>query len=310
MNIALASSTTSSAFARRLAQALSVPLFQIERTTFPDGETYLRFPMADRFGLFNKALVLAGAAESHDSIDELYRLACAGVKYGAEMLVLAVPYLAYTTMERAVKPGEVVTAKTIARQLSCIPRAPRGNWLLLLDLHAAGIVHYFEGDMVAAELTAEPMLVEAIRSLGLENLCLASTDMGRAKAVEKFANALHAPVALIHKRRLSGSSTKVAAVVGDVAGRDVVIYDDMVRSGGSLAQAARAYADAGARAVYAATTHLVLPGEALERLEAAPLVKIIGTDSHPAHQKVLGRERFSVLHVAPLFADVLRRSLG
>jgi ribose-phosphate pyrophosphokinase len=181
---------------------------------------------------------------------------------------------------------------------------------MLLELHAAGIVHYFEGDVLAVELTAEPLLVEAIRSMHLENLCLASTDMGRAKAVEKFANALNAPVALIHKRRLSGTSTRVVAVVGEVAGRDVVIYDDMVRSGGSLVQEARAYADAGARAVYAATTHLIIPGDAVEKIEASPLRKVIGTDSHPAHQKVLGRERFSVLHVAPLFAELLRRSLG
>ncbi len=310
MDITLVSTSTSGDFAARLAQALGVPAAPVERQTFPDGETYLRLPMPDRFGLLGRAVVLAGAAESHDSIDELYRLACASVKYGAERLVLAVPYLAYSTMERAVKPGEVVTAKTIARQLSAIPRAPRGNWILLLDLHAAGIVHYFEGDAVAVELTAEGIILDAVRALDLPQLTLASTDMGRAKAVERLANALGAPVALIHKKRLSGSETKIAAVVGDVAGRDVVIYDDMIRSGGSLVQAAHAYADAGARSVHAATTHLVIPGDAVERLEASPLVTVIGTDSHPAHEKVSGRARFRVLPVAPLFAEILRRSLG
>src|SRR5947209_15540739 len=116
--------------------------------------------------------------------------------------MLVVPYLGYSTMERATRPGEVVAAKVIARQLSAVPRAPAGNRVLLMDLHAAGIVYYFEGDTVALELYAEAKLVPAIERLGLSRPVLASTDMGRAKWVETFANRLHAPVALIHKRRL------------------------------------------------------------------------------------------------------------
>jgi ribose-phosphate pyrophosphokinase len=201
----------------------------------------------------------------------------------------------------------VVTAKTIARQLSAVPRATRGNWVLLMDLHSAGIVHYFEGDAVALELYAEARMVAAIEALRLPNLCLASTDMGRAKWVEVFANRLHAPVALIHKKRLSGAQTRINAVVGDVAGRDVVIFDDMIRTGGSLVQAAEAYLLAGAASVQAAATHLVLPPGTVERLESSPLARIIGTDTHPNHQLVQGRARFEVVSVADLFADVVRR---
>jgi ribose-phosphate pyrophosphokinase len=221
--------------------------------------------------------------------------------------VLVIPYFGYSTMERATRPGEVVTAKTIARQLSAVPRATRGNWVLLTDLHSAGIVHYFEGDTVALELYAQEKLVAAIERLRLPKLCLASTDMGRAKWVEAFANRLHAPVALIHKKRLSGSQTRISAVVGDVTGRDVVIFDDMIRSGGSLIQAAEAYLLAGAASVQAAATHLVLPPGTAERLESAPLARIIGTDTHPNHQRVLGRACFEVVSVAELFADVVRR---
>jgi ribose-phosphate pyrophosphokinase len=210
-------------------------------------------------------------------------------------------------MERAAKPGEVVTAKTIARQLSAIPRAPGGNWVLLMDLHASGIVYYFEGDTVAMELYAEPRIVEAIERLKLSKLCLASTDMGRAKWLETFANRFHAPVALIHTKRLSGSQTKVAAVVGDVAGMYVVIFDDMIRTGGSLVQAAQTYSNAGARSVSAVATHLVLPPGAIEKLEASVLSRIIGTDTHPNHQLVSGRPRFEVVPVADVFAEVVRK---
>src|SRR5207237_7128187 len=98
-----------------------------------------------------------------------------------------------------------------------------------------------------------------------------------------------APIALIHKQRLSGSETRVGAVVGDVAGRDVVIYDDMIRTGGSLLQAAAAYVKAGAASVHAAATHLVLPEGTVERLEASPLARVIGTDTRPNHRIVEGR---------------------
>jgi ribose-phosphate pyrophosphokinase len=176
-----------------------------------------------------------------------------------------------------------------------------------MDLHSAGIVHYFGKDTVALELYAEPKIVAAVERLGLKRLCLASTDMGRAKWVESLANRLNAPVALIHKKRLSGSQTRINAVVGDVAGMDVLIYDDMIRTGGSLVQAAEAYVKAGAASVRAAATHLVLPEGTVHRLEDPPLAKVIGTDTHPNHRLVEGRARFEVISVADLFAGVTQR---
>ena len=307
MPITLLSTVSSQPFAERLSARLGVPLQDVQREVFPDGERYLRLPLSDRFGLVGNAVVIVGATESSASLDDLYRLGCTAVKHGARTLVLVVPYFGYSTMERAVQPGETVTAKVIARQLSSMPRAPSGNWVLLMDLHAAGIVHYFEGDITALELYAESKVVPAIERLGLRNLCLASTDMGRAKWVEKFANRLHAPVALIHKKRLSGSETRVNAVVGDVAGRDVVLFDDMIRSGSSAIQAAEAYLKGGAASVHLVATHLVLPGDAIARLEASPLRGIVGTDTHPSHRLVENRPRWQVVSVADLFADVVSK---
>ncbi len=307
MSVLLVSTVSSQPFARRLADHLGVPLGEVERRQFPDGERYLRFDVADRLGLLDRDVVIVGATDSAASLEDVYRLGCAAGTSGARSLTLVIPYFGYSTMERAVRPGEVVTAEVIARQLSGIPRAARGNRVLLMDLHAAGIVYYFEHDTVALELYAEPKIIAAIRRLNLPRLCLASTDMGRAKWVEALANKLGAPIALIHKQRLSGSATRVSAVVGDVAGRDVVIYDDMIRTGGSLLQAAEAYSQAGAASVHAVATHLVLPEGTVERLEASPLARVIGTDTHPNHRLVEGRPRFEVVSVADLFADVVRR---
>jgi ribose-phosphate pyrophosphokinase len=307
MSLSLLSTVSGRPFADRLAARLGVAVRGVERQAFPDGEHYLRLPLDDPFDLLGQHVVLVAPTDGAESLDEVFRLGCTAVKHGASGLVLVIPYFGYSTMERGVRPGEAVTAKIIARQLSLIPRASRGNCVLLMDLHAAGIVHYFEGDTVALELYAEPKLVPAIERLGLSDLCLASTDMGRAKWVEKFANRLHAPVALIHKRRVSGSETRVLAVVGDVRGRSVVLFDDMIRSGGSLLQAADAYLAAGARSVHAVATHLVLPPGTVERLEASPISRFIGTDTHPNHRLVEGRARFEVVSVADLFADVVRK---
>jgi ribose-phosphate pyrophosphokinase len=303
----LVSTVPSRPFAERLAAQLGVPLAGVERRPFPDGEKYLRFEIADRLGLLGQDVVIVGATENSDSLEDVYRLGSAACASGARSLTLVVPYFGYSTMERAVRPGEVVTAKVIARRLSAMPRAARGNRVLLMDLHSAGIVSYFEGDTVALELYAEPKVVAAVERLALPRLCLASTDMGRAKWVEALANRLQAPVALIHKKRLSGSETRVSAVVGDVTGMNVVVYDDMIRSGSSLLQATDAYLRAGAASVHALATHLVLPPGAVERLEASPLVKVIGTDTHPHHRLVEGRPRFEVVSVADLFAPVVRR---
>ncbi len=307
MPVLLTSTLSSFRFAERLSGLLGIPVTPVDRQDFPDGEHYLRFDISERLGLLGQHVVLVAATENGVSIDEVYRLGCAAVKSGAQTLVLVIPYFGYSTMEQAVKPGEVVSAKTVARLLSNIPRAPQGNFVLTMDLHASGIVHYFEGDLVALELYAEEKIVAAIETLKLPDLCLASTDMGRAKWVEVFANRLHAPVALIHKKRLSGSQTKVSAVVGDVAGKNVVLFDDMIRTGGSLIQAAECYLNAGAKSVHAAATHLVIPEGTVARLEASPIARIIGTDRHPNHRLVEGRPRFQIVSVADMFADVVRK---
>lgn len=307
MSVVLLSTLSSLSFAQELATHLGVPVASLDREHFPDGESYLRYHIADHFGLLGKHVVIVGATENETSLEEIFRLGCTATKHGARSLVLVIPYFGYSTMERAVRPGEVVTAKIIARQLSAMPRAAQGNHVLLLDLHSPGIVHYFEGDTVTLELYAESRILRAIEALGFKQLCLASTDMGRAKWVESLANRLHTPIALIHKKRISGSETRINAVVGDVEGKDVVIYDDMIRTGSSLLQAAEAYRQAGAARIVAVTTHLVLPPGTIERLEASCLERIIGTDSHPNHLLVEERPRFQIISVADLFAEVLSR---
>ena len=251
---------------------------EVEVRLFPDGERYLRIatPVADR------DVILIGGTISDAATLTLFDLASALVRYGARRLSLVVPYYGYSTMERAVRDGEVVTAKTRASLLSAIPPASYGNRILLLDLHSEGIPHYFEGELTAVHVYGKPVIGAIASRLGGDDFVLACTDAGRAKWVESLANDLGVTPAFVYKRRLSGSETAVAAVNAQVKGKRVIIYDDMIRTGSSLLGAGRAYRDAGASSLAVISTHGLFPGDAFERLQASGLfTDIVCTDSHP-----------------------------
>lgn len=274
----------------------------LERRAFPDGEVYHR--IASEVG--GRHAVLVGSTAADEDTLELYDLACGLVKHGAESLTLVIPFFGYSTMERAVHPGEIVKAKTRARLLSSIPTAARGNRVFLLDLHSAGIAHYFEGGIVPVHLYAKPIVVAAARRLAGSDFVLACTDAGRAKWVESLANDLGVTAAFVFKRRLDGSRTEITGVSAAVADREVIIYDDMIRTGGSLLDAARAYQAAGARRIWAIATHGLFPGDALTRLKTSGLFEaIVVTDSHPRARQLEATGFLHVEPVAPLLAQAI-----
>jgi ribose-phosphate pyrophosphokinase len=252
---------------------------KLEIKHFPDGERYVRIetPVEGR-----DIVVLGGTVSDTDAL-QIYDLGCALSKYGATKITFIVPYYGYSTMERAVKPGEIVTAKTRARLLSLIPEATHGNHFIFLDLHSEGLPHYFEGCSVTKHLYAKCVIIDAIRhQMKDTEFVLASTDAGRAKWVESLANEMHVGASFVLKRRISGDKTELAAVAAHVEGKHVCVYDDMIRTGGSLITAAKAYMDAGAKSISAYATHGVLPGDSLERLRYSNLFQhIVCTNSHP-----------------------------
>jgi ribose-phosphate pyrophosphokinase len=286
-----------------LAKLSGWPLGEVRVKDFPDGERYQQI-LTEVDG---KSIVLVAGTASDEHTLELFDLACAVVKYGARRLELIVPYFAYSTMERATKRGEVVTAKTRARLLSAIPRPSQGTRLFFLDLHAEGIPHYMEGEGTAFHVYGKSFVKEAALQLAGEekNFVFASTDAGRAKWVQSLANDMKVDASFVYKKRTDGSTTVVTAVNAHVQDRHVLIYDDMIRTGGSLLQAARAYQTAGARKIDVIATHGLFPGDALKNLQASGVIgQIHVTDSHP---RIRGLESdFLKVHpVAPIFYHAL-----
>lgn len=288
-------------FAAAMCSAGGFRAGDTEDHSFPDGERYRR--IATRCQGVDVALV--GGTVSDDDTMELYDLACGLVHYGAARLTLVIPYYGHSTMERATREGEVVTAKTRARMLSSIPTAGLGTRVLLLDLHVDSVTYYFEGSVQPVHVDGTPVTAAAIRRVGGPDFVLGSTDAGRAKWVESLAHDLRVPAAFVYKRRLSGDRTEVSGVSAHVSGKRVVIYDDMIRSGSSLVQAALAYRAAGAISVAAVTTHGLFVGDALDRIGAAGVFDaLVATDSHP-RARAVAAPFYQVDSVAPLLASLL-----
>ena len=270
------------ALAERIAAQNGYELGDIERDTFPDGERYMRILSS----LSHKHAILLGGSHNEEATMELYDISCGLIDHGALSLSIVIPYFGYSTMERSVQKGDVVTAKNRARLFSSIPKAPYGNTIYAVDLHTGGLPHYFEGGVRVFHVYAKEAVLKGCASLCSDEFILASTDAGRAKWVESLANDMGVGAAFVFKKRLSGSQTKVQAVSANVQDKDVIIYDDMIRTGGSLLGAAKAYQEAGAKNIWTICTHGVFPSGAIERLRSSGLIqKVLCTDSHPNAHK-------------------------
>lgn len=292
--------------AEDIAGAGDFDLGNVERKVFPDGERYRRIETS----CARRDVVLVGGTIDDGDTLEIYDLACGLVHLGVHTLTMVLPWFGYQTMERASKRGEIVAAKNRARLLSSVPTAGSGNRAIFIDLHSEGIPHYFEGNIRPVHLHARSVILQAIRDFGGEDFVLGATDAGRAKWVESLANDLLVDAAFVFKRRLSDTETEVTALAADVEGRAVVIYDDMIRTGGSLISAARSYQEAGASEVYAVCTHGVFANDALTRLEASGAFEGIAcTNTRPDVQALADGDFLRVYSVADLIAQFLSESV-
>jgi ribose-phosphate pyrophosphokinase len=277
-------------FGQQIADVLNAKMGIVNEKTFPDGERYQRI-LDDVQG--SNVILVGGSINDLETL-RIYDLACALTKYGAHRLDLVMPYYAYSTMERAVYPGDVVTAKTRARLFSSIPPAVCGNHIFLVDLHSEGIPHYFEGDITATHLSSKKLLVQTIKSVAEHDFVLGSTDAGRAKSVEALANEMGAEAALILKRRVNDRETEV------------------IGTGSSLIHAAKAYQQAGAKELIAVCSHGVFPENSYDKIVDSGLFsKIFATDSHPNATELSKRTEnpLGIIPLASMFAQSLIKNI-
>lgn len=289
------------ALANTIALGLNARRGGLEIKRFPNGERYMRIltPSRDQ-----DVAIIGGTIDDSATLD-IFDLASGLVSDGCRSLKVVIPFLSYSTMERATKSGEVVMAKTRARLLSAIPGAPFGNQIMLLDLHSEGIPFYFEGTVKTMHLYAKAIILAEARRMGGEKFVLGAVDAGRAKWVESLANDLGVPAGFVYKKRDENGGLSVSGTNVPVTGEPVILYDDMIRSGGSILQACRAYKDAGASKIGVIATHADFTASAVHDLKASGLIQeVVCTDSHP--KAALVNDPFlKVVSTAELFIDAL-----
>ncbi|RME74761.1 MAG: ribose-phosphate pyrophosphokinase [Planctomycetota bacterium] len=284
--------------ARDICEYVGVELGDAHCGRFPDGEIDVKVNSdvrgADCF------VVQPTCAPVNENLMELLILVDCLKRASARRITVVIPYFGYARQDRKDEGRVPITAKLVANLLE---RAG-AHRVLTVDLHAAQIQGFF--DVPVDHLYASPVLAGYFRQKRIPDLVVASPDIGGSKMAWGYSKRLDAYFAMVEKRRVSPQHTEVQFVIGDVRGKNVLLVDDMISTGGSIVEAARALKEKGAEKIYICATHGVLAGNAVEKLRKAPVEQVVITDTVPVEDKPLP-DNFHVASVAPLLGEAIRR---
>jgi ribose-phosphate pyrophosphokinase len=284
--------------AARISSELGVPLTDTRLRRFADGEINVK--IEDSMRGHDVFVIQPTCPPVNEHLMELFIILDALRRASAGRVTAVIPYYGYARKERKTQPREPISAKLVANFIT-LAGADR---LLLLDLHAEAIEGFF--DVPTDHLSPFRIFADYLRDLDLRNLTVVAPDAGGGRRAEAVANQLGAPIAFGYKRRPEEDQAEVIAVSGDVKGRDCVIVEDIITTGGTITKLAQSLRSQGATKVLVAATHPVLTGDAVDRLRKAKIEEVIVTDSVPISAENLGPP-IKVLSVAPLLAEAIIR---
>lgn len=290
--------TANPALAEAICKNLDVPLGQAMLGRFSDGEIY--FQILENVRGADVFVVQPCHYPVDNHLLELLLMIDAFKRASAWRITAVLPYYCYARQDRKDKPRVPISAKLVADLLE----TAGASRALTLDLHAPQIQGYF--DVPVDHLYASPVLVEHFKHLKLENLTVVSPDAGGVERARFFAKRLDAPLAIVDKRRVDVDVSEVMHLIGDVKGRSTLIVDDIIDTAGTLVKTADALIKEGATQVYAACTHAVLSGPAVERIAQSRITEVVATDSVPLTDAARAMKKIRVLSVADLLARGIR----
>jgi len=294
--ITLIAGNAHSALAQGISKTLSIPLAAAHIARFPDGEIDIK--VNDDLRGSDCFVIQPTCPPVNENWIELLLLLDTLRRASAGRITAVLPYYGYARKDRKDEGRVPISAKVVANTLV----NGGADRLLTLDMHAAQIQGFF--DIPVDHLYAKPALLGAIRRIGLDRPVIVSPDVGGIKMARSYAKSLdNADLAIVDKRRISGSQIAVEHIIGDVEGRNVVLVDDMISTGGSISEASRVCRKYGAKTIVIAVSHAVLCGPAVERLDAAPIDRILITDSIPPRAQL--PRNTEVVSVAPLLAHAI-----
>jgi len=286
--------------AREVSEYLGIPLGKRTILPFPDGELFVRLDEDVRGR--DVFVVQPTCRPVNEALMELLIFIDCARRASAERITAVMPYFGYARQDRKDEGRVPITAK-LAANLIATAGCDR---VLTIDLHAAQIQGFF--DIPVDNLYAEPVLSGYWTGQNLGELVLVSPDVGNTKRARVYAQRLGGELAVINKRRVSGSDVEVGHIIGDVSGRTVLMMDDMISTAGTIAMAAALCKDRGATKVYVGATHAVLAPQALERLREAPIDQVVVTNTIPvAEETVEAVGKLIVLSIAELIGEAIHR---
>jgi ribose-phosphate pyrophosphokinase len=280
--------------ALKIAEYYGEELGKQKMLYFSDGEFQPAFEQSVRG---TRVFIIGSTFQPSDNLMEMLLLCDAAKRASADKITVVIPYFGYARQDRKDAPRVPIGAKLVAKMLT-VAGATR---VMTMDLHADQIQGFFE--IPVDHLYASTVFIDYIQGLNLDNLTIASPDMGGAKRANNYSKHLDAEIVICHKERKIANQVENMMLIGEVKDRNVILLDDMIDTAGTLAKAAELIMAKGAKSVRAIATHPVLSGNAYERLENSPLVEIAVTDSIPL--KNTSVSKIKVLSCAPLFADVM-----
>ncbi len=291
--------SSNSTLAREIASFLKIDLGKCVLERFSDGE--IHFYIDENIRGEDIFVIQSGSYEANFHLMELFLMIDAFKRASAERITVVIPYYCYGRQDWKDRPRVPISARLVADLL----QAAGATRILAMDLHSPQIQGFFS--IPVDNLMALPVLANYIQTLKLKDLAVVSPDAGGVGRARLFAKRMSAGLAIIDKRRPAPNEAKVFHVIGEVKDCDVVILDDMVDTGGTLVESAEALKREGAKRIFAACSHPVLSGKAVEKIENSNLEKLIVTNTIPLQGKSRSSNKIMTLSVASLFGEAIRR---
>ncbi len=283
-----------------LKEEVGVGLGDIELTRFSDGE--ISCHIRENVRGTDVFVIQSTCNPANDNLMELLIMLDTLKRASAVRITAVIPYFGYARQDRKHKPRVPISAKLVADLLE----KAGANRIITMDLHANQIQGFF--NIPVDHLYASAIFIPYFRNMEFENLCIVSPDAGGAERARAYSKRLDASLVLVDKRREKANEAEVMNVVGDVEGKDVIIVDDIIDTAGTLVKTAKALRERGALRIFAAASHGVLSGVAMNRIEESCIEKIFITDSIPFDKSLDKKDKVEVLSVAKLIGEAIKRA--
>jgi len=298
-NLKIFSGKSNAALAGAVCEYLEIPLGEAKIERFADGEKVVRVEDDVRG---RDCFVVQSTCRPVDEhlVELLIYLDCLR-RASASRITAVIPYFGYARQDRKDEGRVPITAKLVANLIT-IAGADR---VLAIDLHAAQVQGFF--DIPVDHLAGELVLGKYFKDKKIDNLTVVSPDVGNMKIASGYAEHLGGELAIVHKKRMSGTEVRASEIIGDVEGRNILMCDDIIATAGTVCSAASLVKERGAEKIYVGATHGVLAGEALERLAQAPIDEVVVTDTIPLTEEAKKLGSIKVLTVSAMLGEAIKR---